>query len=494
MTVTLTEEQKLQLKWERGALKFLLRPHQVPIYNAVWECINDEDAYHTSHDISCGRQLGKSFTETVIAVEFCIRAPKRTVLFVAPLRSQAEEILYGETYNRIFNTEGKECPSLLKPKLDGNIIRFPNGSRIRMGGTDNRRYEDLRGGAAHLLFLDEAGFMQHLDDGVLPALQPMLKTTRGKTIFSSTPPPTLDHPYVAIHRTHVEKGHNSTFTIFDDSAASQYDIDKAMEETGSKRGADGAWIPSTRFRREYLAEFVMEHTIQLAPDWDERFVLEREPTEHDPYYHHYVSMDPGVTHFTALLFATFDHMEQRLHVEDELTFQGSTLNSQVLSEAIRNKHRELWGPSPVYRYVSDNNNKHLIQDLKQLYALPFVGTSKTTLETTRARVEEGMVSKVNTWLRKEMLTIHPRCKMLLGCLRYGVWKDLGNDQRVFAESKTYGHFDHFAALMYLIRNTDIRTNPVPYTHGLSPTEHIVTFPRPESSGLTSLAQGLRGSR
>ena len=245
---TLSKEEKLQLRWRMGALKFLLRPHQLQIYDALWACINDGNSAHTSHVIDCSRQFGKSFTEFVVAVEFCLRTPKSTVLFVAPLKSQAEEIIMGETFFRVFET----CPKELQPKIDGNTIRFPSGSRIRVGGTDNRRYEDLRGGAAHLLILDEAGFMSHLDDGVLPALQPMLTTTRGKTIFSSTPPPSLEHPYETIYRDHLQRELVSHFTIFDNSSLTEDDVQKAYLETGSKFIA-GKWEPSTRFRREYLA-------------------------------------------------------------------------------------------------------------------------------------------------------------------------------------------------------------------------------------------------
>ena len=126
----LTESQRWALRFLKGALRPLLRPHQFPIYDALWDCINDSSPTHASHYINCSRQLGKSFTETVVAVEFCIRFPESTVLFVAPLRSQAEEILLGKTYFTIF----ERCPPHLKPRIDGTTICFPNGSRIRMGG------------------------------------------------------------------------------------------------------------------------------------------------------------------------------------------------------------------------------------------------------------------------------------------------------------------------------------------------------------------------
>ena len=456
----LSEEQLIDLKWRRGALKFLLRDHQHPIYNALWACIADEDPEHSSHVISSSRQLGKSFTEIVVAVEYCLRYPKSTVLFVAPLKSQAEEIIYGETYFRVFET----CPQDLKPKLDGATVIFPNGSRIRLGGTDGRRYEDLRGGAAHLLILDEAGFMAHLDDGVLPALQPMLNTTRGKTIFSSTPPPTLEHPYVNIHRDHAEKGHVSAYTIYDNTFLTEADIVKALVETGSKK-IDGKWVPSTRFRREYLAEFIMEGTQLIVPDWSDDFIQEREPNEYFEFHHRYVSMDPGVTDLNVCLFAHYDHENEHLHIEDELVNGGKLLNSEILSTGIKEKMSLRFGTKKPYRMPSDNNNPHLLQDLKTIYGLPFTPTTKTRLESTRAAYEEGMVTKLNNWLRRGRISVHPRCEHLIGALKYGVWTEKSQNKREFGHSKTYGHYDAVAALVYMVRNIDERTNPVPINHG-----------------------------
>ena len=109
--MSLTREEAIQIAWHKGALKFLLRPHQFPIYDAIWSCLNDTDPTHVSHVVNCARQFGKSFTEMTVAVEFCIRFPKSTVLFVAPLKSQAKEIVNGGTYFRIFET----CPSDPRP-------------------------------------------------------------------------------------------------------------------------------------------------------------------------------------------------------------------------------------------------------------------------------------------------------------------------------------------------------------------------------------------
>ena len=455
----MTKEQLIAAAWEKGALKFLLRKHQYPIYDAMWACIGDQDPKHNSHVINCARQFGKSFTEQVVMVEFAIRHPGATLLFVAPLKSQAYEIIYGKSFYKVFET----CPEHLRPKSVKETLLFPNGSRIRVGGTDGHNYENLRGGSADMLILDEAGFMAHLDTGVIPALQPMLIENKGKAIYSSTPPPSLDHPYVEIYRAHRDKGHINHFTIFDNKHIDQDGLLKLYEETGSTPDRY-----TTRFRREYLAEFVQEDTVQIARDWQEEFVEEIEHDEFFQFYHKYVAIDPGVVDLTGVLYAYYDYQHARLVIEDEWTINGPELTTELLANAIKDKLAELeYGQKP-YRLIADNNNLHLIQDLGKIYGLPFIGTSKTRLES-KTNQDEGMVNKLNMWLRQGKIVVNPRCTQLLGCLRYGIWEEK-NGKREFAKSKKYGHFDHLAALMYLVRNTDVHTNPVPGTYKFDPAE------------------------
>lgn len=449
----LTPEQINRAKWERGALKFLIRDYQLPIYNSLWSCISDKDPEHASHVINCARQFGKSFTEFVVGVEYCIRHPRSTVLFVAPLKTQALEIITGNTFYRVFET----CPEDLKPKVDGNVITFPNQSRFRLGGTDNRNYQNLRGGAANLLFFDEAGFMSYLDD-VISTLQPMLDSTGGKSIFSSTPPDTPDHAYTEIFRDHAERDHVNTFTVFDNTSKTTEDLQKIFAETKST-----ATKFSTRFRREYLCEFVTEETKIIARDWDPKYVAPLHTDQYYPYYHKYVSIDPGVTDLTAVLFGYYDFSEAILWVIDELYINGPELNTAVLAKEIKDKMKTLWGQEFTlpYRMVADNNNKHLIQDLGSLYGLPFYGTTKTLLESTTIQEQEGMVNTMNRWFCEGRVRVTPNCPVLAKSLEYGVWSDRKGRTREFGRSRVYGHYDAVAAMMYLIRNIDIHSNPIP---------------------------------
>jgi hypothetical protein len=116
----------------------------------------------------------------------------------------------------------------------------------------------------------------------------------------------------------------------------------------------------------------------------------------------------------------------------------------------------------VYRRVADSNNVILLNDLGSDYALHFIATDKDQLL--------AMVNQVRVWVKAGRVIVHPRCAQLLGCLKYGIWN---KNRDKFERSVAYGHFDALAALVYLIRNIDVYTNPIPEQLGKSEATHFV---------------------
>jgi hypothetical protein len=141
---------------------------------------------------------------------------------------------------------------------------------------------------------------------------------------------------------------------------------------------------------------------------------------------------------------------------------GPDMTTEKLSLAISDKIPTLYPDTKIYRFVADNNNKHLIQDLSITYGIPFVGTTKTDLD--------AMVNKVRVLVGAGKLIVHPRCTNLTGCLQNGHWNKARNQ---FDRSKLYGHYDALAALVYLVRNLDTVTNPIPQLIGIDPHTHWI---------------------
>ncbi len=73
-----------------------------------------------------------------------------------------------------------------------------------------------------------------------------------------------------------------------------------------------------------------------------------------------------------------------------------------------------------------------------------------------------MVNEVRIMVMNGQILVNPRCKHLIGCLKYGVWDA---KKKKFAHSKVYHHFDGLAALIYLVRNLAKTSNPIPADHG-----------------------------
>jgi hypothetical protein len=99
-----------------------------------------------------------------------------------------------------------------------------------------------------------------------------------------------------------------------------------------------------------------------------------------------------------------------------------------------------------------------------------------------------MVNEVRIMVGSGQIIIHPRCKMLIGCLKYGLWD---KNRKEFARNKVYGHFDHLAALIYLVRNLAKHSNPVPQEHGFDPVRSwMLHLGSPHSHNAKTLASAL----
>jgi len=445
-SLKVSRQQVQQELWRRGVLRWILYPHQQIVYDKIREVLNSDDPNLNSYVLDISRQFGKSFIMFMIAVEECLRKPKQTIVYVGPLKSQVNEIINGNTFGIMFAL----CPQELTPKYDGGALTFPNGSRVRLAGTDQKNYTNLRGGMAHLVLLDEAGFMSDLDTGVLPVVGPMTKTTGGKVLFASTPPDTLDHPYVDILREHEEQNLISTYTIEDDKSLTEAQLQKIINQC---KGRD-----TTLFRREYLCHRIVESSLQVIPELSEELSLKlrinndykKDPLL--PYFHRYIVVDTGVRDKSAVIFAHYNYHKKRLIIDSTLDLQGKDYNTGKLAGMIVTKRDELWPENFIgeLRYIADSNNLVVINDLNIIYKLPFVGT-------TKGRLDE-MVQKVRDWVFDERILFAPEAEEVLLCTKFAIW---AKSRTEFGRSPKFGHYDALAALTYLVRNVNEHKDPLP---------------------------------
>jgi hypothetical protein len=391
----------------------------------------------------------------VKAIEQALQVPKSQIRYGAAFQSDLVDFII-PAFEKILG----DCPESIKGKKVGKFYVFPNGSRIKLVGLD-KNPNGLRGNTLDLIIIDECGFVGNLDyiykSVIIPAT---LHRPNCKVILISTPPSTPAHPFVDyVQKAEIEGGYVK-LDIHTNPLITEDDIERMAQEMGGRE--------STTFRRECLCEFVTDSDLAIIPEWQDKYVQDLERDEYYPYYHKYDGMDLGVKDLTACIFGYYDFKRAALVLEDELEMNGPSMNTLLLVGAIKKKEKDLWdnrdeegkeirdfNNNPVpFRRVSDNNWPILIQDLSSIHNLTFIETNKDNLE--------AMINEVRLMVQAGQILINPKCNKLIGCLRYGVWD---TKKKAFARSSIYGHFDHLAALVYLVRNLAKGTNPIPASHG-----------------------------
>lgn len=453
-----------QEKWYRGNLDFKLHDAQ-KVINAVYKAV--EKQLFVSN---CSRQFGKTFWAVTKAVEVALSKKNAQIRYGAAFQSDLMDFIIPA-----FEKVMEDCPPELKGKFktQGTKFVFPNGSVIKLVGLD-KNPNGLRGNTLDLIIIDECGFVGNLDyvyqSVIIPATT---HRPEAKIILISTPPSTPAHAFLDYCQKAEDEDAYKMFTIFENPMLDDKGILRLMTETGCTIPQDvdpiavikamreaksvefpDTWTISTTFRREYLCEFITDADLQIIPEWKDSFVRDMAKDQYYGYYHKYVGMDLGTKDFTACIFGYYDFKQATLVIEDEFKMNGPTMNTQILVGQIKATESKLWGEPTPFRRVSDNNNLHLLQDMSSIHNLHFIATSKDTLE--------AMINEVRLMVQAGRIVISPKCTQLIGCLKYGVWNEKRN---AFARSKTYGHFDALAALIYLVRNLALSSNPIPKDHG-----------------------------
>lgn len=430
-------EELIRECWYRGRLRHLWHPAQKKI-DEIWRTSPSQLIV-----LNIARQFGKSFYCVSKAIEFCMQKPNARVKYGTAFQTDLREFIL-PTFEKVLES----CPADIRPKYKahGSKWVFKNGAEIKLVGLD-RSPNSLRGNVIDLIIIDEAGFVANLkyiyESIIMPAT---LHRPNCKILFVSTPPRTPAHPFTDFAQMAELTGSYMTSTIYDNPLITPDDIKRMADAVGG--------IHTTTFRREFLCEFITDEELQIIPEWKTDYEQEILRDQYFGYYHKYVGMDLGVKDLTALIFGYWDFKRACLIIEHEFDMSGPSMNTTNLVADIKAKETEIWGEHKPFRRIADNNWPILIQDLTTLHNLPFIATTKESLE--------AMINEVRILVQNGQIIVHPRCKKLIGCLRYGVWDE---KKKQFARSMAYGHFDHLAALVYLIRYIAKNTNPIPVDYG-----------------------------
>jgi hypothetical protein len=339
----------------------------------------------------------------------------------------------------------EDCPEELKPQyLDSKKkYRFKNGSEIQIVGLDKNPNAG-RGNYCDLYVFDEAAFIKNLSYIYSSIVMPMTMYRDGaKVIMISTPPKTPDADFVDfIHKAKREDAYVE-LDIYKNPMVTPEMAEEYRREC----------LTETDWEREYLCKIVTDKTLALIPEAANRDFSVHINAYNDPnyvYFHKYVSMDLGVRDLNVTLFAYYDFSRAKLVIQREHVMNGPDMTTPKLHAAISEIEKELWQGKEPYKRVADNNNPLLLLDLGSIHNMFFHSTSKDNLH--------AMVNSVRVWISQDRIEIDPSCRFLIDSIKFGIWNE---NRSEFARSKTLGHYDAVASLMYLVRNIDEQTNPIP---------------------------------
>lgn len=434
--------------WRRGILDWKLHDGQKKIDDKFRE--NNSKLFVAN----CSRRIGKTFWDVGVSIETAIKKKNARIKYVAAFLSDLEEYAIPA-----FRKTLADCPDHLRPKELTTKKKwiFGNGSEVKLVGLD-RNPNGMRGNYADLIVFAEAGLIRRLGYLYSDVSLPMtMYRDDARIIMDSTPPETPDHEFKDFKERAEASDSYVHLTIYDNPLLTPEQIEDWHREC----------LSGTTWRREYLAEFVVDQERAIVPEWRESSIQDLERPKMFNYLRRYASMDLGVVDQTVAHWGYYDFENARFVFEDEVMMRGPQMTTDYLGDTLKATEAKLWtdpinGPLPVYRRTADNNNLLLLQDLATRHDIHWQPTDKEFLHQ--------MVNKVRIWMKNGRIIISPKCKLLIGCMRNGIWDE---PRKKFHRSKTYGHYDALASAMYMIRNVDEHDNPFPKNIGITSFDHHV---------------------
>jgi hypothetical protein len=429
-----------QMLWKQGKVtSFLLDENQKYVQESITKRPKG------THVIVISRQSGKTYGILGMAVEALINRKNITICYVAPRLKQGKRIVK-DTFQQIF----KDCPEDIKPRFDrdSSSYIFPStDSKLELYGFNADEIESARGPRAHMVIVDECGFMNDLKYGIRSVLRPKLNTTRGPMILISTLPKSQGHEYYDFIKKAEFDGTLVKRNIYQCPRYTKEDVDLFADEVGGYDSVD--------FKREYLNIMITDEDHAVIPEANEETLAKIVQDYKRPaYYDSYVSMDIGGKDFTGILYAYYDFITGKVVIEDEATFRGKSFTTASLSESVKQTEEQLWGLKKPFLRIADNNNLILINDLRIQYDTIFIPTAKDN--------KMAWLNQIRIMISDERIIINPKCKQLIFHLKNATWNKNKTD---YERSLDGGHYDLIDALAYLIRNIAFSRNPYPKGFG-----------------------------
>ncbi len=438
----MNETQLSRLFWNRNDLFYKLHEGQKVIERAYKQVLAKLFV------ANCSRRFGKTYWVACLCVMVARSKRNARVKVASAFLKDIEEFIIP-----LFNLVMEDMPEDMRPiwSESKKKFKFSNGAEIQLIGLDKNPNAG-RGNYCDLYVFEEAAFIKNLSYLYSSVVIPMTMYREGaKVLMISTPPKSPDHDF----KDFCIKARKENAYVELDIHQNPMVTDEMVKEYRAECLTDTDW------QREYLCKFVTDQTLAIIPEAKDYDFTVSNDADNYSRYHKYVSMDLGVRDLNVTLFAYYDFLRAKLVIEREHVMSGPEMTTPKLHQAVADIELDLWKDDQgkaitPYKRVADNNNPLLLLDLGSIHGMFFHSTSKDDLH--------AMVNTMRVWFQRKRIEIDPSCKTLIDSIKYGIW----NEQRsAFGRSKTLGHYDAVASLMYLVRNIDEHTNPIPVKVGFN---------------------------
>lgn len=350
------------------------------------------------------RQSGKTLSLAVKALWFALFHPGSTVLLVSP--SLRQSLHLKEKLSTLLRRLPDDARWLLVEKELRNTVHLWGGSRIVALPSNP---ETLRGYTAHLIEVDEAGFLPEPEKLFYGTLYPMLTATDGLLIVSSTPWSSRDLFYRLCQPDSGFSQHVVTWReALAEGVASQAFLEEARRS-----------LPPEVFQREYECMFLEDVNVLLPRDLLARCVnpeLDYIPLEEAPQGEFYAGLDLG-KHRDYSVLAVVERRDERLSLVHLHVFPLETPYGQVIGyvKALTERWRVasiLVDATGVGEYVAEE----LAETLPNLEPVKFTQKVKAEMAlTVRHALASGKVA----------LPYDPKLLNELNVERFEIMKDGG---------------------------------------------------------------------
>jgi len=463
----LDEIRRIELKrecWFRGRLRYWARPGpQRRIYDTIRHASMDFE-HLSPYVFNLHRRLGKTFLSVLLIIEACLRRPDVIAKFVCHTTSQAEDII-DEHWSRIM----ADCPSELIPKRHNRKHytfrneRWPESrgqkrehvkSSLRLYGCKDDKGNKIRGTATDVIAVDECRELAHLPytwgHVILPTFDDRPSPL---AIMMSTPPDTMDHPFVSKY-------------IPEAISKDRYFCVPASEDERWTKEKDAVYVremggrDSVAYRRELECELIPDLDLLILPEFSEKenkdgqnplLYADRPLPSH--YYAFAAGDFGGSKDSHGVLFGYFDFEAQEAFVENELWAED--IDSGQLIQRWKELEEETFREGQViHLFRSLDTDSQRLKDFKALLDITIARAPHQELEINRALAR--------VYVRQSKVRIHERCRHLVRQLKNGT-RDPKNGK--FDRKPGMGHMDLVASFLYFLRDVDRKKvsekNPFP---------------------------------